>query len=182
MKHEELSETIIVPEGCTFTLDKKVIVVKGPKGELSRSLPDKKIIINVQGSELNLSYKQATKREKRMLLTTKAHIKNMFKGVVSGFLYKLKVCSGHFPMNVSLKGDVLEVKNFIGEKVPRKLKIKPGANVKVNGDEITVESSNKEIAGQIAGSIENLMKRPGFDKRIFQDGIYIVEKDGKKIS
>lgn len=181
MKHEVLSETIVVPEGCTFLVDKKLIVAKGPKGELSRPLPDKKIIVSVQASEVTLTYKQATKREKRMLLTTKAHISNMLKGVVSGFVYKLKICSGHFPMNVSVKGDVLEVKNFIGEKVPRKLVIKQGASVKVNGDEIIVESSDKEIAGQVAGSIENLMKRPGFDKRIFQDGIYIVEKDGKKI-
>ena len=85
-------------------------------------------------------------------------------------------------MNVSLKGDVLEIKNFIGEKVPRTLKIRPGASVKINGDEIVVEAINKEIAGQTAGSIEKLTKRPGFDKRIFQDGIYIVEKDGKRLS
>ena len=182
MKHEELLEIITLPEGCTFTCDNKVMIVKGPKGELSRPLPDKKIKIVIKGSEVSLSYKNATKREKRMLLTTKAHLNNMLKGVTQGFMYKLKICSGHFPMNVSLKGEVLEIKNFIGEKVPRTLKIKPGASVKISGDEIVVESIDKELAGQTAGSIEKLTRRPGFDKRIFQDGIYIVEKDGKKLS
>lgn len=181
MRHEKLTETVTIPEGCTFTADKKNIVVKGPKGELTRAMPDKKIIIDVNGNELSLTYNNATKREKRMLLTTRAHINNMLKGVQEGFVYKLKICSGHFPMNVALKGDVLEIKNFIGEKVPRTLKIKSGATVKVSGDEITVESLNKELAGQTAGEIEKLTRRPGFDKRIFQDGIYIVEKCGKKI-
>lgn len=182
MKHEELSETINAPEGCSFTIQNKLMNVKGPKGELARKVPDKKIKIEVKGDEITLTYKNATKREKRMLLTTKAHINNLFKGVTSGFIYKLKICSGHFPMNVSLKGDILEIKNFIGEKVPRTLKIKTGATVKINGDEIVVEAIDKEIAGQTAASIEKLTKRPGFDKRIFQDGIYITEKDGKKLS
>jgi large subunit ribosomal protein L6 len=182
MKHEKLSETVIIPEGCTFSTSNGSIVVKGSKGELVRALPDKKLNLNVQGNELSLFYNGATKREKRLLFTTKAHIKNMFRGVCEGFVYKLKICSGHFPMNVSIKNDVLEIKNFIGEKVPRTLKIKQGVSVKINGDEVVVESINKELAGQIAGSIEKLTKRPGFDKRIFQDGIYIVEKDGKRLS
>lgn len=181
MKHEKLTETITIPQGCTFTNDKKIITVKGPKGELTRAMPDKKIKIDIKGNELHLLYENATKREKRMLFTTKAHIKNLLKGVQEGFTYKLKICSGHFPMNVTIKGDAFEIKNFIGEKVPRTLKLKTGATVKISGDEITVEALNKEIAGQTAGSIEKLTRRPGFDKRIFQDGIYITEKDGKKI-
>jgi len=181
MKQEKLIETITIQKGCTFTIDKKTMIVKGPKGEVTRAMPDKKIKITTKGKELELLYENATKREKRMIFTTKAHINNMFKGVQEGFKYKLKICSGHFPMSVTLKGDTLEIKNFIGEKVPRTLKIKQGATVKINGDEITVESLNNEIAGQTAGSIEKLTKRPGFDKRIFQDGIYITEKDGKKI-
>lgn len=182
MRHENLSETINIPQGCTFNVVDGLMVVKGSKGELSRVLPDKKIKIDVQEDKINVSYDNATKREKRMLFTTRAHINNLFKGVMEGFTYKLKICSGHFPMNVALKGDTLEIKNFIGEKVPRTLKIKTGASVKVNGSDIVVEGLDKEIAGQTAGSIEKLTKRPGFDKRIFQDGIYIVEKNGKKLS
>jgi len=181
MKHEKLTETVTLPKGCTFTNDKKTMTMKGPKGEITRAMPDKKIKLTAKGNELRLLYEFATKREKRMLFTTKAHLNNMIKGVQEGFTYKLKICSGHFPMSVTLKGNTFEIKNFIGEKVPRMLKIKTGATVKITGDEITVEAINKEIAGQTAGSIEKLTRRPGFDKRIFQDGIYITEKDGKKI-
>ncbi|MCC7575073.1 50S ribosomal protein L6 [Candidatus Woesearchaeota archaeon] len=182
MKQEILTDTMKIPEGCTFTHNKKEMIIRGPKGEITRKLPDKKIILETKNDELILTYKNASKREKRMIFTTRSHLRNMFKGVQEGFIYKLKICSGHFPMNVSLKNNVLEIKNFIGEKVPRTLTIKQGADVKINGDEIIVESINKEIAGQTAGSIEKLTKRPGFDKRIFQDGIYITEKDGKKLS
>ena len=85
-------------------------------------------------------------------------------------------------MNVSVKGLKLVVKNFIGEAVPRTLLFKEGATVKVEGDIIIVTGINKEIVAQAAASVEQLTRRVGFDRRIFQDGIYIVEKDGKSLS
>ena len=174
-----ISGTIELPEGVTFNLQNRLITIKGPKGENQRKLADKLIKITQEGNEIQLSYDKETKREKKKIYTTIAHITNMIKGAKEGYTYTLKICSGHFPMAVTLKGDTFEIKNFIGEQVPRRLKIKQGAKVNIQGDMITVESSNKEMAGQTAASIENLTKRPGFDKRIFQDGIYIVNKDGK---
>ena len=84
-------------------------------------------------------------------------------------------------MNVSIKDKTFEIKNFIGEKVPRVLKIKDTVDVKLEGDMVIVESISKECAGQMAASIEQLTRRPGFDTRVFQDGIFITYKDGKII-
>ena len=39
-----------------------------------------------------------------------------------------------------------------------------------------IEANEIELAGQAAGSIEKLSSRTGFDKRIFQQGIFITEK------
>lgn len=158
-----------------------VVTCVGPKGELSREILARKLTISANSEALTIEAKDATQQQKNLLFTYKAHIKNMIRGVLEGFTYKLKICSGHFPMNVTLKGNELEVKNFIGEKVPRHLNIKEGADVNIEGDQITVTSNSKEIAGQVAADIEQLCKRPGFDKRIFQDGIYITEKAGKKM-
>jgi predicted PurR-regulated permease PerM len=83
------------------------------------------------------------------------------------------------PMTAAVKGNMFEVKNLFGESKPRLLKLIPDVTVKVNATEITVEGIDKEKVGQTAASIESLTKRPNFDKRIFQDGIYIVSKDGK---
>ena len=53
--------------------------------------------------------------------------------------------------------------------------------MKVDGDLVTVQSTSKELAGQTAADIEQLCRVTGRDRRIFQDGIWIIEKDGKPI-
>ena len=105
----------------------------------------------------------------------------MIKGVQQPYTYRLKICSGHFPMNVSISGDQFIVKNFLGEKSPRTLKLKKGATVKVEGDQILVESCSKELAGQQASDIELLTAKRNRDLRVFQDGIYMIEKAGEKV-
>lgn len=84
-------------------------------------------------------------------------------------------------MNVVMKGQTLEVKNLFGEAVPRSLVIPEGVSAKVEGDKITVQGIDKEKTAQAAASIEQLTRRPGFDKRVFQDGIYLLDKDGKEL-
>jgi large subunit ribosomal protein L6 len=84
-------------------------------------------------------------------------------------------------MNVSVSNGTLLIKNFLGEKVPRKVVLKDNSTVKVDGAFIVIESPDKERGGQIAADIEQATRRPGFDRRIFQDGIYIVEKANKPI-
>ena len=59
--------------------------------------------------------------------------------------------------------------------------LKPGASVKVEGDLVVVESTSKELAGQVSADIETLTKRNGYDGRIFQDGLWIVTKDNKEL-
>lgn len=179
---KRLEAVIPIPEECELKHEDRDLTVKGPKGEILRHLVDIHMDVKIEPTQITISYKSSGKKQKAQLFTARAHIKNMIKGVQEGYEYKLKICSGHFPMNVSLKGNKLEIKNFIGEKVPRTLTIKDGAKVEIKGDTIEVTGINKELVGQTAASIEKLTKRPGFDKRIFQDGIYITEKDGKKIA
>ena len=116
-----------------------------------------------------------------MIGTFKAHLKNMIKGATEGHIYQMKICSSHFPMNVELKNNELSIKNLLGETIPRIIKIEEGVDVKIEENIITRESSDKELAGQTAASIELKCKIPGKDKRIFQDGIYIISKSGKMI-
>ncbi|MGM5482891.1 MAG: 50S ribosomal protein L6 [Nanobdellota archaeon] len=174
-------EDIEIPEGISVERQGKQLIVKGPKGEVKKEIYSPSVEIGVEDNKVFLSVDAMRKREKAIVGTFRAHINNLFQGVTQGHTYKLKACSGHFPMNVSFSNNVLTVKNFIGEKVPRTFKVPDDVTVKVDGENIVVESVNKESAGQVAGSIEKLTKRVNFDKRIFQDGIYITEKDGKAI-
>ncbi|MBN1275165.1 50S ribosomal protein L6 [Candidatus Woesearchaeota archaeon] len=179
MARLDINETIELPEGVKATKQGDVLSLKGEKGEISRGFPARAFAITVNDGAVTLAGKNMTKLQKNKLFTYKAHIKNMATGAKEGFTYKLKICSGHFPMSITIKDGKLEVKNFIGEKVPRVLSLKEGADVKIDGDVITVTSPDKERAGQVAADIEQLTKRSGFDKRVFQDGIYITEKAGK---
>lgn len=172
---------IEIPEGCSVSIENRILTVKGPKGEIIRDVKNKLLKDDIKDNKVILYAAKASKNHKKIVATFTAHLRNLLKGVTEGHVYKLKICAGHFPMTVSVKGDIFEIKNFIGEAKPRKLKIKQGAAVKVDNKDITVEGINKEIVSQVAADIEKLTKRSNFDRRIFQDGIYITEKDGKKI-
>lgn len=177
----DIKEEIEIPQGVEVRIDKGFVKVNGPKGEVTKTLLNPKIGLVVEGNKVFVSAKKATKREETLIGTFKAHIKRMIKGVVEVFVYKLKICSSHFPMNASISNNEFVVKNFLGETVPRTFKITKGANVKVEGEFVTVESPDKEIAGQTAASIEQLCRITDKDKRIFQDGIYIISKTGREM-
>ena len=178
---EDITKKIELQEGVKANLDGKTLVVSGPKGEVQRTFDHPKVNLSVEPDAVILHCSKGTKREKMLICSFEAHIKNMVCGVCEPHEYKLKICSGHFPMNVSVSGNELVVKNFLGESVPRKVKVVRDVQVKVNGDEILVLSSDKELAGQMASRIENACRITNRDCRIFQDGCYITQKAEKKI-
>jgi len=177
-KYENTTE---LPNGVTATITDGLMTIKGPKGESNRNMKDPQIQIKQAGNNITFSAETDTKRRIRVINSLAAHLKNMIKGVQEPYQYRLKICSGHFPMNVSISGDQFIVKNFLGEKCPRTLKLKKGATVKIEGDQILVESPNKELAGQQASDIELITAKRNRDLRVFQDGIYMIEKAGEKI-
>ena len=176
MTKMDMKEAIGFPEGVSATVEDGLLTINGEKGELKRDIFHPKIKASVSGNQLVVEAVKGTQSEKKMIFTLLAHAKNMIKGVTEGITYKLKICASHFPMSVTYKDNKLEVKNFIGEKTSRILSISPEVEVKVEGDVINLSGTSKELVGQTAGSIEKLTKRTGFDKRIFQDGIYITKK------
>jgi len=177
----ELIQTIEIPEGVEANIDGAKVIVSGPHGKNEREYDVTKLNFEKKGNALVIGNKKATKNEKRRMNTIAAHIKNMIKGVQGKFEYKLKVCFSHFPITVEVKGNEALIKNFLGEKTPRKAKIPTGAEVKVNKDVIIITSSNIETAGQTAANFENATRIPNKDRRIFQDGIFITSKCGEEI-
>tara|TARA_Y100000310_G_C20674823_1_gene812394 strand:+ start:1755 stop:2318 length:564 start_codon:yes stop_codon:yes gene_type:complete len=178
---KELTEEIKLPEKVNVGIENGVLSLKGEKGEVTRDFSDKKIALEGKDNIIKIDAGKFSKAKKKLIKTYAVHVKNMVKGVTEGHKYVLKICSGHFPMNVSVNNNEITVKNFLGEKVPRTLQLKENATVKVEGDQIVIESTNKEIAGQVSADIEQLTRRTGYDSRIFQDGIYLINRDGKEI-
>ena len=180
-KKQNISVEVALPEGVSASVVGNILTVKGPKGDVMRELKQKNVSVKVDGQKIVLETKRFTKRDKKMAYSLTAHAKNMIKGTTQTHEYTLKICAGHFPMTVAVADNKLSVKNFLGEKIPRILPLKEGASVKIDGQLIHVTSTSKEIAGQVASGIEQLTRRPGFDTRVFQDGIYIINKDGKEL-
>lgn len=175
------TEKLEIPSGLHIQINGTTVHIQGKKGKVQRTFLMPQISMATEGNTLVFTTEGMSKKEKRTLFTTIAHIKNMFHGAGEGHLYRLKICSGHFPMNVSVASNEVVVKNFLGEKYPRKLRFEKDIQVKVDGDSIVVESADKEAAGRTAAGIEHLTNARGKDRRIFQDGIYVTIKDGKDI-
>lgn len=174
---KDFSFKVQVPEGVEVTLGKD-IVVKAKGKELTRRFLTGKLKLRKDGNLVLVEAKQGTKKEKKLAGTIAGHIKNMIGGVTSGYTYRLQIAGSHFPMKVEIDNSTKQfiVRNFLGERIPRKAKILPGVDVKVQGDFITVQSISKDAAGQTAANIETMMKVRGKDRRVFQDGIYLIEK------
>ncbi|MEK6833047.1 MAG: 50S ribosomal protein L6 [Nanoarchaeota archaeon] len=178
---KEFSQEIIIPEGVDVKKEGKSIIVKGSNGEASKEFNFGRLKYEKKDNKIVLSCASSTRNDKRMINTITAHLKNLINGVQTKFEYKLKICSSHFPINVEIKGNSVLIKNFLGEKTPRKCTMPKGAEVEVNKDIITVKSSNREIAGQASANFENATKVRNRDRRVFQDGIYITSKPGREI-
>ncbi len=175
----EINQKVKIPENVKVEVDNGVVRVNGSKGENERKLSHRGVEIKVEDNNVVIKCKKPSKREKTMIGTFRAHIKNMIRGVSEGYSYKLKICSTHFPMTAAIEGKEVVIRNFLGEKIPRRCKIPEGANVKIEGSIITVESTDIEKAGKAASLIEQSTRITRRDRRVFQDGCYITEKPGR---
>jgi len=153
-----------------------IVSVKGPMGENSKLLKFREVYIEKEDGKVRVYTKSSKTKLKAMVGTFAAHIKNLIKGVTEGFEYKLKIVYSHFPVKVRVEGNEVVIENFLGEKYPRRARIVGRAKVDIRGDEIIVSGIDKEECGQTAANLEQTTRIKNLDIRVFQDGIYIVEK------
>ncbi|PIN73810.1 50S ribosomal protein L6 [Candidatus Woesearchaeota archaeon CG10_big_fil_rev_8_21_14_0_10_47_5] len=170
---------VALPAGAEAGFSEGVLSVRGAKGEVKKRLLSKQVLVSVENGVVVIQAKRSTKRERKVAGTFCAHIKNMISGVSRGHEYSMKICAGHFPMNVSVSEGRLIIKNFLGEKKDRTVKIPKGVSVRIEKEVVRITSPDKELAGATASSIELGCVVKNRDRRVFQDGIYIIEKARK---
>ena len=178
---KEIFQNIEIPEGVEVNTEGNTLIVKGSEGENKRTFKIGKLKFEKKDNGIIIGDVKATKKEKKRINTIASHIRNMIKGVQEKFEYKLKICFSHFPITVEIKDQEAIIKNFLGEKIPRKVKIPLNVDVNVDKSIISITSFDKESAGQAAANFETATKIKGRDKRVFQDGIFIIIKAGKEI-
>ena len=177
MNVPKIKHDIVIPEGVSVVYEGGECSVKGPKGALSRMMSDPKFIVEANEKTVSVSGKNVKRGGKALLGTWKAHLNNMINGVNSGFRYEMKIVYSHFPMKVGIKGNTVVIDNYLGEKAPRNATIVGETKVKVKGKDVSIEGIDKECVGQTAANIEKSTSINNRDRRVFQDGIYVVNKE-----
>lgn len=173
-----MEKEIKIPDGVDVEIHGKKILVRGPKGELTRDFSDprfdERIDLKKNDNIIIIKSNSDRRKIKAMVGTISSHINNMMIGVTKGFRYKMKIFYAHFPMSIEVKDDKILIRNFLGEKGARIAKIVGNTKVDVKKDEITLTSINKEDAAQTSANIERACKLSRRDRRIFSDGIFIT--------
>lgn len=175
----KLKAEVDLPDG--FQAEKKegkLVVTLGDKS-LRYVLPRRKLETKISSNKIEFSVVE--KKDRALVGTFRSHVNNMLAGLKEPFIYKLKVCSTHFPMSVKQEGNTVIIQNFIGSKAPIKVKIPDNVEVKIEGEIIIISSPDIELAGMAASRIEQATRMNKRDRRIFQDGIFIIKKAKKVV-
>merc|ERR1712170_145009 len=115
------------------TAKTRTVVVKGPRGTLTRSFNSMSVDIFVNKAKKTITVQMwfTQGRQAAAIRTVCSHIRNMMLGVTLGFRYKMRFVYAHFPVNVNISDekDVIEIRNFLGEKVIRRVPMLEGVTV-----------------------------------------------------
>jgi large subunit ribosomal protein L6 len=175
-----MNETrITIPEDVTAEMDHLDITVEGPNGSVTRRLWYPDITVSVEGDEVVVSAEADDAKTVSTVGTFESHVRNMFHGVTEGWEYRMEVFYSHFPMQVEAENEEVVISNFLGERHPRRARIRGDTEVRIDGEEITLSGPSIEDVGQTAADIEQLTRVKDKDTRVFQDGVYITRKPSR---
>lgn len=167
---------IDIPAGVTATLDGQVITVKGPKGELTRTLhPDMKV--TVQDNVITVERPNDEKNNRALHGLTRALIANMVKGVTEGFKKELEIVGVGY--RAQMKGKKLAL--TLGFSHPLELDAPEGITIECpSATQIVISDINNEHVGEFAAKIRGYrLPEPYKGKGIRYVGEHVRRKAGK---
>ncbi len=169
-----------LPSNVTATVTGQEVKMKGPKGELSFTVPDR---IKVEKTEAGVEVTPAeeTKLARGMWGMSRTMVANLVSGVTEGYSRTLEIQGIGF--RAAMKGkDQLQLNIGFSHDVVHK--IPAGVEVKVAGAKqeiITISGIDKQLVGQVAANIRaSRPPEPYQGKGIRYQGEYIFRKEGKK--
>ncbi|CAM9928857.1 unnamed protein product [Heterosigma akashiwo] len=175
------TRTISVPDEVTVKVNGKTVTVNGPRGELVRDFRHATLdlIQSKDGKSIKVDLWFGTRKQLACIRTVCSHIENMMTGVRKGYLYKMRFCYAHFPINVTLNDRTVEIRNFIGEKRVRYVQLADGVTyVRSNDvkDQIEISGNDITAVSMTAARIQQATNVRNKDIRKFLDGIYVSFK------
>jgi large subunit ribosomal protein L6 len=169
---------VSIPAGVKFHRSGSELTAEGHLGRIRRPFPAEALRFEFAHGKvtLTLTIPWNRKEAQALLHTWEAHVRNLAGGVTRGVEAKMKVVAAHFPMKVAVKDNSLLIENFLGEKYPRTATLVAGVDAKVDGDFVVLSGVDIEQVGQSTANVERATRIRDYDPRVFQDGIYIVER------
>jgi len=167
-----------VPSNVTATVSGRTVKMKGPKGELSFTVPEE-IKVEKTAAGIELSTVEDTKMARSMWGMARTMVANLVHGVTAGYSRTLEIQGVGF--RAAMKGkDQLQLNIGFSHDVVHK--IPAGVEVKVAGAKqeiITVSGIDAQLVGQVAANIRaSRPPEPYQGKGIRYQGEYIFRKEG----
>jgi len=175
------SQTVPIPKECKMTVNERSVSITGPRGTLSASFDKRPVeIILKSPEEVEVGVWLGTRKHLACIGTVCGQIKNLIKGVMFGFQYKMRAAYSHFPINMTITNNksCVEIRNYLGEKFVRRVVMQPGVTVELTDqkDELVLRGCDVQKVSQCAASIQQCAAVKDKDVRKFLDGIYVSEK------
>ncbi|CAI6228171.1 unnamed protein product [Periconia digitata] len=186
MKYIHSEELLEIPEGVKVSIKTRNVVVEGPRGKLSKSLGHLAVSFShPKKNTIKIELHHGSRKSVATIRTVRSLINNLIIGVTKGFKYKMRYVYAHFPINVNIEKnketDVyeVEIRNFIGEKIVRRVNMRPGVTVEISAnqkDELQLTGNSLEDVSQSAADIQQICRVRNKDIRKFLDGLYVSER------
>jgi large subunit ribosomal protein L6 len=171
---------ITVPKGVTVTVAHNDVTVKGAKGQLVQKI-DSDMKVEVKDGVVEVKRPTEQKRHKAMHGLYRALIANMVKGVTDGFKIELEMVGVGY--RAAVTGQQLELAVGFSHPVlfvlPKEIKVS-AEQLKGQNPKITLESSDKQLVGQMAAKIRSVrLPEPYKGKGIKYSNEVLRRKAGK---
>jgi large subunit ribosomal protein L6 len=167
---------IPVPAKVTVTIEGQTVTVKGPKGDLSRTLPPE-VEILLEGETVIVNRRNESRPARQRHGLCRTLIANMVEGVSTGFTRKLEIQGVGY--RAAVQGKVLNL--AMGYSHPVNIDPPEGITFLVEGTtNVTVSGIDKEIVGNTAARIRAVRPpEPYKGKGIRYAGEIVRRKVGK---
>jgi large subunit ribosomal protein L6 len=165
-----------LPTGVTATIAGQTIAVKGPKGELSRTV-HRELTIALEENTVVVRRPSDEPRHKALHGLTRTLVANMVEGVTKGYAKALEIQGVGYKAELKPFGVQLVVgySHPVPYHAPKGIKISVDNNVQVK-----VEGVDKELVGQVAAELRAVRPpEPYKGKGIRYVGEQVRRKAGK---
>jgi len=167
---------VTVPKGVAVEIQGNTVAVKGPRGELRRTLHSEMQVVMADG-QVTVARPSEEKRHKALHGLSRTLVQNMVDGVSKGFSKTLEIQGVGYKAEAKPYG----VNLIVGYSHPVKYEAPKGIKISVeNNTVVKIEGADKEAVGQVAAELRSVRPpEPYKGKGIRYQGEQVRRKAGK---